>query len=222
MLDEMHEKSNGVRGFRKLTARAVPLARRNVDTDQIIPARFLKSTTREDLSEGLFAGWRFSPDGSSKDGFILDEAAYNGARVLLAGDNFGCGSSREHAAWALLDHGFRAVLSTRFADIFRCNCLNNGLLVAEMPQEFMDLSMRLVEEDPTTQVSIDLEASSVRVGSASVAFTIDPFARHRLLNGLDPLEYLLKQQQHIAAYEALESASGGRTQPVTTTAPCGV
>lgn len=189
--------------FTRLTSRLVPLPLANVDTDQIIPAAYLKVTDKSGLGQGLFANWRFAPDGEPDDEFVLNRPQHRGAEILLAGENFGCGSSREHAPWALLDYGFRAVVSPRFADIFRSNALKNGLLAASVPHTTHEALLRAVEADPEVTITIDLGAQRIILpGGAAVAFRIDPFARHCLLHGVDQLGYLLAQLPRIEAYEA--------------------
>ncbi len=183
--------------FSQLQSRLVPLPSNDVDTDQIIPASFLKTTTREGLAAGLFAHWRQDPE------FVLNQHQHQGSQVLLAGENFGCGSSREHAPWALLDHGFRAVISPRFADIFRSNSLKNGLLPIETDKTTWQRLQAAVAAKPAIEVSIDLESCLWHLpGGEPVAFEVDPFARRCLLDGVDQLGYLLRQQKALEAYEA--------------------
>ncbi len=179
-------------------SRTVVLPASNIDTDQIIPARFLTTTTRIGLGQQLFSDWRYAPDGSPKADFILNQPAAAGCQVLVAGRNFGCGSSREHAPWALLDFGIRAVISTEIADIFRNNSLMNGLL----PIVVDETTSGWLIGNPGSEVSIDLASSTLRLPTGvSVSFPIDPFARFCLLNGVDELGFLLQQQERIAAYE---------------------
>jgi 3-isopropylmalate/(R)-2-methylmalate dehydratase small subunit len=189
--------------FRSLTSKAILLPVDNVDTDQIIPARFLKTTHKEGLGKQLFADWRYQPDGSPKPDFPLNDVRFEGAQILVAGDNFGCGSSREHAPWALLDFGFRAVISTRFADIFRNNCLKNGLLPVEIdPQTHSELMGKL-RAAPDAPMTIDLERQQIALPNGKMAtFPIDTFSKNRLLKGMDELDYLLSFEAQIAAYEA--------------------
>jgi 3-isopropylmalate/(R)-2-methylmalate dehydratase small subunit len=176
----------------------VVLPASNIDTDQIIPARFLTTTTRIGLGKQLFSDWRYAPDGTPKADFVLDQPAAAGCQVLVAGRNFGCGSSREHAPWALLDYGIRAVISTEIADIFRNNSLMNGLL----PIVVDETTSQWLIEHPGSEVIIDLASTTLQLPSgASVNFPIDPFARFCLLNGVDELGFLLQQQDRIAAYE---------------------
>jgi 3-isopropylmalate/(R)-2-methylmalate dehydratase small subunit len=179
----------------------------DVDTDQIIPARFLKGTTRTGLGKGLFADRRYAADGSARADFPLNRKEAQGAPVLVTGRNFGCGSSREHAVWALADQGFRAVVGTSFADIFRGNALKNGLLPVAVPA---DVHARLVATEGAA-VTVDLEKQEVALADGTRAsFTVDPFARHCLLEGIDEMEFLLSQDQAIAAYESTHEPMGGR------------
>ncbi|MDQ1514531.1 MAG: 3-isopropylmalate/(R)-2-methylmalate dehydratase small subunit [Actinomycetota bacterium] len=182
----------------KVTGRAVPLDRADVDTDQIIPASWLKRIERTGFGEGLFSAWRADP------GFVLNRPEYAGARVLVAGPNFGSGSSREHAAWALQDYGFAAVISRRFADIFRGNSLKIGLLPVELPAETVEKLMAAVNADPTVEVTVDLETRTVSAPAAGVEahFEIDDFTRYRLMNGLDDIGLTLQHADGIAAFEA--------------------
>ena len=198
--------------FTTLTSRLVPLPVDNIDTDQIIPARYLKATDKNGMGEALFADWRYHPDGSPRPEFVLNDARYRGAQILLAGDNFGCGSSREHAAWALTGYGFRAVVSTSFADIFRNNALKNGLLPVIVDAQTHASLFALVAETPTAEVTIDLASRTLsypdgratsRPGG-SVTFPIDPFNKTCLLNGVDELGYLLGFEKEIAAYETAQ------------------
>ncbi len=183
--------------FRKLDSRTTVLARADIDTDQIIPARHLKGTTRTGLGRWLFAGWRYDDQGRPRADFPLSRPEAQGAHVLVAGANFGCGSSREHAPWALLDYGFRAVVSSSIADIFRGNALKNGLL----PVIVDPATHEILLASPGMRVSIDLESGTLAFGDARVSFAIDPFSRRCLLQGVDELGYLLEQEDAIAAYE---------------------
>jgi len=185
--------------FRVLTGRSVPLGLDDVDTDQIIPARFLKGTTKSGLGEKLFSDWRYDAQGGRKADFVLNRPESQGARVLVAGDNFGCGSSREHAPWALCDYGFRAVVSTSIADIFRNNALKNGLLPIVVEPA---LHKRLLAE-PGAEVTISLEDQTLRLADGTMArFTVEPFARYCLLNGVDELAFLQAADADIARFEA--------------------
>ena len=189
--------------IRVVKGRTVVLPIANVDTDQIIPARFLKVTKREGLGEALFADWRYDREGHPRLDFVLNEKTAGGAGILVAGDNFGCGSSREHAPWALLDYGFQAIVSTGFADIFRNNSLKNGLL----PVVVDDETHRALMAEPGMEVTIDLETCTLTLANGkTVSFPIDAFARFCLLNGKDELAFLLEQESDIAAYEARRSA----------------
>jgi 3-isopropylmalate/(R)-2-methylmalate dehydratase small subunit len=181
-----------------IRSRTVVMPASNIDTDQIIPARFLTTTTRIGLGRQLFSDWRYAPDGSPKAEFILNRPEAAGCQVLVAGRNFGCGSSREHAPWALLDYGFRAVISTEIADIFRSNSLKNGLLPIMVDATTSDWLL----DNPSSEVNIDLASTTLQLpNGVSVSFPIDPFARYCLLNGVDELGFLLQQQQRIAGYE---------------------
>ncbi|MFB7631279.1 3-isopropylmalate dehydratase small subunit [Streptomyces sp. NPDC056149] len=191
--------------FTTHTGRAVPLRRSNVDTDQIIPAHWLKKVTRDGFEDGLFEAWRKDPE------FVLNQEAYKGATVLVAGPDFGTGSSREHAVWALQNYGFKAVISSRFADIFRGNSLKNGLLTVVLPQETVDRLQQLVESDPTTDVTVDLVRREVRAEGITAGFTLDENARWRLLEGLDDISLTLREESSIAAYEANRPAFKPRT-----------
>ena len=189
--------------FSKLTSHMVPLAEKDVDTDQIIPARFLKVIDKEGLGEHLFEDWRKLPDGSPNSEFVLNRPEVQGAQILLAGSNFGCGSSREHAPWALMDWGVRAVISTSFADIFRNNAIKNGLLPVTVEAETHGELFGMVDRDPHAEVTIDLVSQTVSFGNGHAAsFPMDPFAKHSLLEGVDQLGYLLSMEEKISAYEA--------------------
>ena len=186
--------------FTRLESRLVPLPIDNVDTDQIIPARFLKTISKDGLGSQLFCDWRYDAEGRPKPDFILNQPRAQGAEILLAGDNFGCGSSREHAPWALTQFGFRAVISTSFADIFRQNSLKNSLLPVVVSRE---VHAELFVQPLEATVSIDLASETlVLPGGRKVAFPIDPFAKHCLLNGIDELGYIRQQEDAIAAFEA--------------------
>lgn len=186
-----------------ITGRIVALPVQDIDTDQIIPARYLKVTDKSGLAEGLFFAWRFNADGSPKPDFVLNRPEAQGATILVAGRNFGCGSSREHAPWALQGYGFQAVISPYFADIFRNNALKNGLLPVQVDEETYQQLVSLFEEDPAVEVRIDLESQSVTLPDGrNVRFPIDPFAKHCLLNGVDQMGFLLAEEPAIAAYEA--------------------
>jgi 3-isopropylmalate/(R)-2-methylmalate dehydratase small subunit len=189
--------------FTTLTSRVVPLLVDNIDTDQIIPARFLKVTDKNGLGEQLFCDWRYNADGSPKADFVLNQPQHRNAQILFAGDNFGCGSSREHAPWALTAFGFRAVVSTSFADIFRNNALKNGLLpVVVTSGEHRQLGSE-IQNTPDAPVTINLDEQQIVFPSgASARFPIDPFSKFCLLKGVDELEYLLRFSNEIERYEA--------------------
>lgn len=184
--------------IKQLRSRTAVLAVRDIDTDQIIPARFLTTTTREGLGKHLFADWRYGPDGTPKADFALNRPEAEGCAILVAGDNFGCGSSREHAPWALTDYGFRAVVSTRIADIFRNNSLKNGLIPVIVDAG----THRWLIEHPGAEVVIDLESATLRFPAGEARFPLEPFARYCLMNGVDELGFLLGREAEIAAYEA--------------------
>jgi 3-isopropylmalate/(R)-2-methylmalate dehydratase small subunit len=200
--------------LRPFTSTVIPLPVDNVDTDQIIPARYLKGTSKDGLGEGLFADWRYDADGNPRDGFVLNRPEMAGRAVLLAGANFGSGSSREHAAWALRAFGIRAVLAPLFADIFRNNALKNGLLPVELPAEVHAELAAAVEADPEAEVTVDLEAETVDLpGGRVVGFRVDPFARQMLLDGTDELGYLLSRGAAVAAYEDAHPSRVDTTAP---------
>jgi 3-isopropylmalate/(R)-2-methylmalate dehydratase small subunit len=184
--------------IRTIRSRTLVLPSTNIDTDQIIPARFLTTISREGLGERLFTDWRYAPDGTPRPEFILNRPESKGCQVLVAGRNFGCGSSREHAPWALLDYGIRAVISTGIADIFRSNALKNGLL----PVIVDETTSGWLLDHPGVEVDIDLESKTLTLPDGrSVTFPVEAFARYCLLNGIDELGFLLAQQDRIAAYE---------------------
>ncbi len=190
--------------FTTLTSKIVPLPNENVDTDQIIPARFLKVTDKKGLGDNLFADWRYDADGSPRADFVLNRPEMQGRQILLAGDNFGCGSSREHAPWALVGYGFRAVISTSFADIFRNNSLKNGLLPIVVDKDTHQQLFSLVQEDPNTTLAIDLAAQTVTLPDGRrVAFSIDHFSKTCLLNGVDEIGYVLNLRDKIEAFERI-------------------
>jgi 3-isopropylmalate/(R)-2-methylmalate dehydratase small subunit len=189
------------------TATIVALPMENIDTDQIIPARYLKTTNKAGLGSNLFADWRYDAAGAPRFDFVLNRPDVQGAGVLVAGNNFGCGSSREHAPWALQGAGFRAVVSTYFADIFRNNALKNGLLPIVVDAETQAELVRRFDENPATEVTVDLASQTLTVpGGRAVQFPIDPFAKHCLLHGVDQLGFLLAEAPAIAAYEAAHPA----------------
>ncbi|MBJ6107933.1 3-isopropylmalate dehydratase small subunit [Hymenobacter sp. BT523] len=188
--------------FQTLYSTAVPLPLENIDTDQIIPARFLKATTREGFGENLFCDWRRNPDGSPKPDFVLNDPRFGG-QILLAGKNFGCGSSREHAAWALYDAGFRVVISSYFADIFRGNALNTGLLPLQVSDAELAQLFALVEEDAHVQFVVNLREQILHVPATGevIRFDLDPYKKECLINGYDDIDYLVSQKPAIEAYE---------------------
>lgn len=205
-----------MQALKMVRSKTVVLPLSNVDTDQIIPARFLTTTTKEGLGKQLFSDWRYRADGSPNEEFVLNRPEARGCEVLVAGRNFGCGSSREHAPWALVDYGFRAVISTEIADIFRGNALKNGLL----PVTVDESTAGWLIEHPGALVTIDLEASRVLLPSgASVAFHIEPFARHCLLHGIDEFGYLLGKLPQIERYESARPAGGGPAEAPPAEAP---
>ncbi len=193
--------------FRAVTSAVVPLPRNDIDTDQIIPARFLKTINRAGFGDQLFNDWRYLADGTPNPEFVLNRPEMAGRNVLVAGDNFGCGSSREHAPWALTAWGIRAVVSSGFADIFRSNALKNGLLpIVVTPEQLAELFRRFAA-DPGEEVTVDLAAQQLRLADGStIGFEVDSFAREMILNGTDELGYLLARDDAIAAYEAAHPA----------------
>ena len=193
--------------FTSHTGVGVPLKRSNVDTDQIIPAVYLKRVTRSGFEDGLFSAWRSDPD------FVLNKPEYTGASVLVAGPDFGTGSSREHAVWALLDYGFRVVVSSRFGDIFRGNSGKAGLLAALVEQDVVEQLWTTIESDPGTKVTVDLENKTISAGDVSAPFEIDDYTRYRLLNGLDDVGITLSHADDIAAYEATRPSFKPATLP---------
>ncbi len=188
--------------IKNLQGKIVALPINDTDTDQIIPARYLKTTDKEGLGKALFSDWRYEADGSPKADFVLNQPEYQGASVLIGGHNFGCGSSREHAPWALIGGGFQAVISTDFADIFRNNSLKNGLLPIIVDEETHQQLISLAQEDPNTEVRIDLESQTLLLPDGrKVEFPIDGFSKHCLLNGVDQLGYLQSLETDVVAYE---------------------
>lgn len=188
--------------FVKLSTQVVPLPVEDVDTDQIIPARFLKATSREGFGENLFRDWRFDQEGNPKHDFVLNNDTYSGS-VLVAGNNFGCGSSREHAAWALADYGFRAVVSSFFADIFKGNALNNGLLPVQVSPEFLQQVFDKTKENHNTEIVIDLEEQKISIPGTELkeSFEINPYKKMCLLNGYDDIDFLISNKEKIEAFE---------------------
>jgi 3-isopropylmalate/(R)-2-methylmalate dehydratase small subunit len=190
--------------FVKLTGVAAPIDRVNIDTDQIIPAIYLKRIERTGYGEFLFSSWRFKEDGSPNPDFVLNQPAYQNVKILVAGRNFGCGSSREHAPWALGDYGIRCVIAPSFADIFYNNCFQNGLLPVALPEEDVRRLMDRLKSNPGTRLTVDLEAQRIwdEGEEVVVSFDLDPFRRDCLLNGLDDIGLTLRHEDKIAAYEA--------------------
>ncbi len=188
--------------FTKLTSAVVPLNIENIDTDQIIPARFLKATTREGFGENLFRDWRYESDNQPKADFVMNNPTYSG-QVLVAGKNFGCGSSREHAAWAIQDAGFDAVISSFFADIFKGNALNNGLLPIQVSDEFLAQIFKAVDNNPKSALEVDLENQTVTIveTGAQESFEINPYKKSCLINGYDDIDFILNQKQLIEEFE---------------------
>ncbi|MEN8227520.1 MAG: 3-isopropylmalate dehydratase small subunit [Bacteroidota bacterium] len=188
--------------FSTIQSTAVPLPIENVDTDQIIPARFLKATTRDGFGENLFRDWRFDKNGQPKAEFVLNSPTYAGT-ILVGGKNFGSGSSREHAAWAIHDYGFKVVISSFFADIFKNNALNNGLLPVQVSEEFLSRIFQTVEDDPATLLKVDLENQEISLQATgdSERFDINPYKKKCLINGYDDIDYLLSIKEKIAQFE---------------------
>ncbi|OJZ10597.1 3-isopropylmalate dehydratase small subunit [Sphingobacterium sp. 40-24] len=189
--------------FETLTSQVVPLPIENIDTDQIIPARFLKATTREGFGDNLFRDWRFDTNNQPKTDFVLNNPTYTG-KILVAGKNFGCGSSREHAAWAIQDYGFDVVISSFFADIFKGNALNNGVLPIQVPEEFLAKIFELVHQNPATAIIVDLEKQTVMLTETGdqFEFEINPYKKSCLINGYDDIDFILNQKDSIEAFEA--------------------
>jgi len=188
--------------FKNIESSAVPLPTENIDTDQIIPARFLKATTRDGFGENLFRDWRYDSDNNPRAQFVLNDDTYSG-NILVAGKNFGCGSSREHAAWALGDYGFDVIISSFFADIFKGNALNNGLLPIQVEEEFLQNIFTEIYKDPRTPLKVDLEAQElilIRTGETT-NFEINPYKKACLLNGYDDIDFILSKKDKIEEYE---------------------
>lgn len=198
-----------MQAFRIHTGIAAPLDRANVDTDQVIPKQFLKRVERTGFGQFLFYDWRFRPDGSRDDSFVLNAPRYEGASILIAGSNFGCGSSREHAPWALADYGFRAIVAPSFADIFATNCANNGLLTVRLAEAEVRNLIARASAQPGYQVTVDLDNCRVTDSAGfSAAFAIDEFRRYCLLNGLDQIGLSLRHEAEISNYESRMTAVG--------------
>jgi 3-isopropylmalate/(R)-2-methylmalate dehydratase small subunit len=188
--------------FTKIISKAIPLAVENIDTDQIIPARFLKATDKKGFGDNVFRDWRFDKNGNTNTAFSLNNSSYSGS-ILIAGDNFGCGSSREHAAWALVGYGFKVIVSSFFADIFKGNALNNGLLPLQVTPSFLAILMKTVQENPETKIEVDLENQTISLSDTNVHenFDIDPYKKTCMINGYDDIDYLLSKKEMIKAFE---------------------
>jgi 3-isopropylmalate/(R)-2-methylmalate dehydratase small subunit len=188
--------------FTKIISNAIPLAIENIDTDQIIPARFLKATDKKGFGDNVFRDWRFDKNGNTNTAFSLNNSLYSGS-ILIAGDNFGCGSSREHAAWALVGYGFKVIVSSFFADIFKGNALNNGLLPLQVTPSFLAILMKTVQENPETKIEVDLENQTISLSDTNVYenFDIDPYKKTCMINGYDYIDYLLSKKEMIEAFE---------------------
>ncbi|MCH3881428.1 MULTISPECIES: 3-isopropylmalate dehydratase small subunit [Tenacibaculum] len=188
--------------FTTLNSKAIPLQIENVDTDQIIPARFLKATDKKGFGDNVFRDWRFKKDGSINADFALNNANYSGT-ILVAGDNFGCGSSREHAAWALTGYGFKVVVSSFFADIFKGNALNNGLLPVQVSESFLKELLKTIENKPETEITVNLEAQTISVNNTNLSesFEIDAYKKTCMINGYDDIDYLLSKKAVIEEFE---------------------
>ena len=193
--------------FTKLTSTAIPLPIENVDTDQIIPARFLKATSRDGFGENLFRDWKFNKDGSPNEDFVLNNTTFSG-QILVAGDNFGCGSSREHAAWAIHDYGFKVVVSSFFADIFKGNALNNGVLPVQVSAEFLTELLYTIEQNPGTQAEVDLENQKITIVDSGrfEDFEINSYKKTCLINGYDDIDFLISNKATIEAFEKNKEA----------------
>ncbi|MBZ0245395.1 MAG: 3-isopropylmalate dehydratase small subunit [Cyclobacteriaceae bacterium] len=190
--------------FSTIKSTAVPLPNENVDTDQIIPARFLKATTREGFGENLFRDWRYDSNNQPIGDFVLKNATYTG-KILVAGKNFGCGSSREHAAWALYDYGFRVVVSSFFADIFKNNALNNGLLPVVVSDEFLQTILKRISTNPSTPIIVDLENQTISFEEMEETFEINPYKKSCMINGYDDIDYLLSLKEDIQQFDIQQS-----------------
>jgi len=190
-----------VKPVKQITGRAAPLERSDVDTDQIIPARYLTAVTKAGMGDGLFAAWRYQADGSPNPDFVLNRPDFIGAAILVAGRNFGSGSSREHAVWALTDYGFRVVISSRFADIFRGNSGKQGLLTAQCSQDDVELLWKLLENHPGTSVTVDLVSRTITAGDLVARFEVDDYTRWRLLEGHDDISLTLRHEGDISTFE---------------------
>lgn len=187
--------------FSRIVSTAVPLPNEDVDTDQIIPARFLKATSREGFGDNLFRDWRYNSDNTPKADFVLNNPTHSG-QVLVAGRNFGCGSSREHAAWALFDYGFRVVVSSFFADIFKGNALGNGLLPVQVSDEYLAALIAAVKADPETEVTVELQSQTISFNGNEAPFEVNAYKKECMLNGYDDIDYLVSIKDEIEAFEA--------------------
>lgn len=189
--------------FTTLKSTAIPLNIENVDTDQIIPARFLKATDKKGFGENVFKDWRFNKDGTENLEFVLNDSKYSGS-ILVAGDNFGCGSSREHAAWAIVGYGFKVVVSSFFADIFKGNALNNGLLPVQVSEEFLSDLLQKIESNPKTVIEVNLQNQTISIQDSDLSehFEIDAYKKTCMLNGYDDIDYLVNNKKQIEAFEA--------------------
>ncbi|MGB2224471.1 MAG: 3-isopropylmalate dehydratase small subunit [Polaribacter sp.] len=188
--------------FITLESTAIPLPIENIDTDQIIPARFLKATNKAGFGDNVFRDWRFHKDGTVNESFVLNDSTYSGS-VLIAGNNFGCGSSREHAAWALVGYGFKVVISSFFADIFKGNALNNGLLPIQVSEGFLKELMNHIQSNPDAEVTVDLENQLLSTPVGDITFDINPYKKTCLINGYDDIDFLVSKLDKIRAFEAL-------------------
>lgn len=188
--------------FKEIISKAVPLPIENVDTDQIVPARFLKATSKIGFGKNLFCDWRYKADGSPKEDFVLNDKKHTG-KILVAGENFGCGSSREHAAWALGDYGFKVIVSSYFADIFKGNALNNGLLPIQISKEKLTALLNHLQENPNTELKVDLENQQLIIEPIGLneGFEIDSYKKMCLINGYDDIDFLISKKKSIQAYE---------------------
>ena len=184
----------------QLKSSAVPIKIENIDTDQIIPARFLKAISREGFGDNLFRDWRFNQDNQSIENFPLNDSKYDG-KILVAGKNFGCGSSREHAAWAIKDYGFDVVISSYFADIFKGNALNNGILPIVVSDEILNQIFEIIDQNPSTEFEVNLENQTLKIQNQTINFEVDSYKKICLLNGYDDIDFLISQKDKIEAYE---------------------
>lgn len=192
--------------FKTLVSTAIPINIENIDTDQIIPARFLKATSKEGFGANLFRDWRFDPKtGDLNPDFILNNSKYKGS-ILVGGNNFGCGSSREHAAWAISDYGFKVVISSFFADIFKGNALNNGILPVQISPQFLKNIFETIENNPKTELEVNLETQTLTLGNQSESFEINSYKKTCLINGYDDIDYLVNIKEEIEAYESAKQS----------------